>query len=162
MTIGPDGAAAMTVRRFNWPIWAGLLLGLATLFSYPLVFVRWPATRDVPWANLLLLGATLVAVIVGVRRAFAPDRGWVSRIATVAMALLAVATGGAFVYGVLINARHLPSSAESPAVGQKAPQFTLVDQNNTPVSLSALLSTPLHPGSTAPRALLLIFYRGYW
>ena len=162
MTIGADGAAPMTVRRFNWPIWAGLLLGVATRYSYPFVFVRWPATRDIPWANLLLLAATLAAVIVGVRRAFAPDRGWVSRIATVAIALLAVAATATFVYAVFISSRHLPASAGSPAVGQQAPPFTLVDQNNSPVSLSALRSTPLHPGSTAPRAVLLIFYRGYW
>src|SRR5206468_82129 len=104
----------------------------------------------------------LAAVILGLRHAFAPGRGWLSRIAAVAMALLAVAATGTFVYVVLISARHLPSSAGSPAVGQKAPQFTLLDQNNTPVSLSAMLSKPLHPGSTSPRAVLLIFYRGYW
>jgi hypothetical protein len=152
----------MTVRRFNWVICASLLLGLATRFSYPLVFVRWPATRDVPWANLLLLGATLAAVIVGVRRAFAPGRGWVSKVSAGAIGLLTVATLAWFVNIVFISARHLPASTGAPAVGRKAPEFTLVDQHNVPVSLSSLLSTPLRPGSTAPRALLLIFYRGYW
>jgi hypothetical protein len=152
----------MTVRGFNWPIWAAPLLGLATLFSYPLFFVRWPATRDVPWVNLLLLVATLAALTAGVRRATAPNRGWLSRVSAIAIGLLTVATLGRFVYGVFISARHLPASTGAPAVGRKAPEFTLLDQYNIPVSLASMLSTPLQPGSTPPRALLLIFYRGYW
>ena len=40
------------------------------------------------------------------------------------------------------------------AVGQKAPEFTLLDQNEKPITLAALLS-----GS---KAAVLIFYRGFW
>jgi peroxiredoxin len=45
-------------------------------------------------------------------------------------------------------------------VGEKAPDFTLPDQDGKPVKLSAVLSESEGP-KNAP-ALLLIFYRGYW
>ena len=46
----------MNVQRFNWQIWVGFLLSLIAFFSYFLVFVWFPVTRDFPWANLLLFG----------------------------------------------------------------------------------------------------------
>jgi peroxiredoxin len=60
-------------------------------------------------------------------------------------------------------AKQLPSARSAPQVGQKAPEFTLVDTKNTNISLSELLSTPL-PGASggAPKGVLLVFYRGYW
>jgi peroxiredoxin len=42
----------------------------------------------------------------------------------------------------------------APRVGQKAPEFTLPDQNEKPVALADLLSRS--------RAVVLIFYRGFW
>ena len=42
--------------------------------SYFLVFVWFPVTRDFPWANLLLFVIAAALLLVGVRRAFAPDR----------------------------------------------------------------------------------------
>jgi len=39
-----------------------------------------------------------------------------------------------------------------PAVGQQAPDFTLVDQNQKPVSLAAARG----------QKAVLVFYRGYW
>ena len=65
----------MKIRGFNWPIWAGFLLTLIAFFSYFFVFVWFPVTRDFPWANLLLFAIAAALLLVGVRRAFAPDRG---------------------------------------------------------------------------------------
>ncbi len=50
---------------------------------------------------------------------------------------------------------------ESPRVGQKAPTFTLVDSDGETVSLAQLLSGT-GQRSDPPKAVLLIFYRGYW
>jgi peroxiredoxin len=50
--------------------------------------------------------------------------------------------------------RQVPPSTGAPRVGEKAPEFTLLDQNKKPVVLADLLS-----GS---RAVVLIFYRGFW
>src|SRR5262245_48989725 len=145
--------------RLNWPIWLSFPLAVVALYSYPFIFVRWAATRDVPWVNLLL-GATAVALaIVGVKRSF--TRGWISRASALVVAAASIAALGLFIYKVLIVARELPTSAQAPAVGQPAPDFTLVDLNNQAVSLSSLRTMPLADGRT-PRGVLLIFYRGYW
>ena len=151
----------MTRRRLYWPFWLGFPLAVVALYSYPFVFVRWSITRDVPWENLLLCAASLALVLAGVRRSFSPDRGWIARVSALVAAAATVATVGLFVYKVLIIARDLPDSARAPDVGQQAPDFTLVDLNNQPVSLASLRSTPLS-GSRPTRGVLLIFYRGYW
>jgi hypothetical protein len=156
----------MKVPRFNWQIWVGSLLSLVAVFSYPFVFVRWPITRDFPWANLVLFLIAGVLVFVGVRRAFAPDRAHPtrSRIAGSILATLSALVLGLFIFGFFVASRWLPASHGAPQIGQKAPDFTLADTNGRPVSLSELLSAPIN-GKTAssnPKGVLMIFYRGYW
>jgi hypothetical protein len=149
------------MRRVNWALWSAPLLAIFALYSYPLVFVRWPVTRDVPWVNLGLVAVTLAALAVGVRRAFDPSRGWASRLSVLAVAPITLAAAGFFVYGVFVTARHLPVSSEAPNIGERLPAFTLLNQDGAPVSLASLLTAS--PGSrTLPRGVLLIFYRGYW
>ena len=57
----------------------------------------------------------------------------------------------------------LRASAATLNVGDKAPDFTLPDQNGKPVTLAELLASP-SAGTAGARAngVLLIFYRGYW
>jgi peroxiredoxin len=50
--------------------------------------------------------------------------------------------------------RQVHPSTGAPRVGQKAPEFTLSDQDGKNVSLSDLVH-----GS---KAVALIFYRGFW
>jgi hypothetical protein len=140
---------------------AGVLMSIAAMFSYPLVFMRWPITRDVPWANLLLFGLAGVLVVTGLRVAWQPGRWRIVRIllGTVGAGLSAF-IAASFIYSVFVTARQLPPSTGAPQVGQRAPEFTLADIHNTPVALSALLSEPI--SSRPPRGVLLIFYRGYW
>ena len=56
-------------RKWNWPIWVGFVVALGGLFSYEF-FVRFPITRDFPWANLLLFGIGTVLLLSGLFRAF--------------------------------------------------------------------------------------------
>ena len=86
-------------------------------------------------------------------------------------AVLALALSGFFLYGIFIGARHvLPPSHGAPHVGQTAPDFTLPDSQNHPVSLTGALNSPFTPESTTGAAtnaakaagVILIFYRGYW
>jgi hypothetical protein len=152
--------------RFNWQIWVGFLLSLVALFSYPFVFVRWPITRDFPWANLLLFVIAGLLLFVGVRRAFAPQRPHTtrSRIAGSFLATVSVLALGLFIFTFFVASRWLPSSRGAPQIGQKAPDFTLADTSGRPVSLSELLSAPINAktASSNPRGVLMIFYRGYW
>src|SRR3989441_2241023 len=156
----------MKIQRFNWQIWTGFLLSIFAFLSYPLVFVNWAVTRDFPWANLLLFAIAAVLLFIGVRRAFAPDRGRISKIVSSALATLSLLVLGMFIFVAFVASRWLPASSGAPQVGQKAPEFTLVDTDNKPVSLSELLLSPITPASAgaprAPKGVLLIFYRGYW
>lgn len=148
------------MKRFNWPLWAGFLLTFLAFLSYPFLFIEWPITRDFPWLNLLLFAFALVLLFIGVRRAFRPERRLISKIVAPILATLSVLVIAFFIFIALIQSRWLPASQAAPAVGQKAPEFTLTDTNGQPVTLASLLSQPIN--SKPPKGVLLIFYRGYW
>ena len=152
----------MNVRRINWPLWVGFLLTLAAFMTYFSVFVWYPATRDFPWANLLIFAIAAVFLVMGLRRGFASDRPHPTRskIVTSIVGLLSLAVAAFFVFAVFVAARWLPASDGAPQVGERAPHFTLPDTNGNQVSLTQLLSTPVN--GLAPKAVLVVFYRGYW
>lgn len=149
----------------NWPIWAGFLLSLAAFGSYPLLFARFPVTRDVPWVNFLLFSAAAMLLVVGLLRAFSPRALYRGKIVGPILTVTSLAVMGFFVSLVFVQSRRLPSAHGAPRVGQKAPDFTLLDVNRKPVSLSGLLAEAQASSSAsgkAPRSVLLVFYRGYW
>lgn len=150
-------------RSWNAWLWWGFVLVLAGLFSYIPFFVLFPVTRDFPWMNLLLIGAGLALLAVGLIRAFGNPQLYRGRVFGTTMMVLSVAGAGLFCWGLLYKVRQLPASASAPHVGQKAPNFALPDQDGKMVSLADLLS-PLttEPTSARPGGVLLIFYRGYW
>ncbi len=150
------------MRRFNWSAWAGFLLSVIALVSYPFIFSRWPITRDFPWANLLLFAIAAILLVIGFRRAFAPGPSHPrrSKIAASLLATLSALVLALFVFSTFIMARWLPAAHGAPQVGQKAPDFSLADTNNKPVTLASLLAAPIN--GHAPKGVLLIFYRGYW
>src|ERR1700674_3722932 len=113
----------MKARKFNWQLWAAFLLSVIGFLSYPFVFVRWPITRDFPWANLLLFGIAAVLLVLGLRRAFAPDRRRMSKIGAAGLATLSALVLGLFVFAAFVAARWLPASHGAPQLGQKAPDF---------------------------------------
>ena len=150
----------MNMRRFNWQICAGFLLSIAALISYFFVFVKWPLTRDFPWANLLLFGIATVCLVLGIRRALAPERRWLSKVGAALLATFSALVLGLFVFTFFIAGRWLPAAHGAPHIGQKAPEFTLTETTGENVSLSELVSAPINGRS--PRGVLLIFYSGYW
>src|SRR2546421_567199 len=158
------------MRKFNWQIWLGFLLSVFALLSYPFIFINWPATRDFPWANIALFVMAGVLMLIGLRRAFRSGRRLISKIVASVLALLSTFGLAIFIFAGFIAARWLPASTNAPQVGQKAPDFTLSDTMNKPVSLSELSTKPLEPSRPAmvneptrqPKGVLLIFYRGYW
>src|SRR5438552_12506237 len=126
----------MNVRRFNWPIWVGFLVSLFGAASYLFIFVRWPITRDFPWVNLLLFAIAAVLVFIGLRRAFASQKGQdpdregggrfhsrASKIFSSIGALLTVSIIGFFLFGFFVASTWLPASHGAPQVGRTAPDF---------------------------------------
>jgi hypothetical protein len=148
------------MKRFNWAIWTGFLLSLFSFASYFFIFVWFPITRDFPWANLLLFFAAILLLLFGLKTAFAKDRSRLTKIIASVVTLVSVLVFAFFVSSFFIFARMLPASKGAPQVGQTAPEFTLPDTNNKPVSLRELLAAPIE--GKAPKGVILIFYRGYW
>ena len=140
------------------------MLSVLALFSYPLLFVNWASTRDFPWANFLLFTISAAFGVMGLRRAFKPDRRKLSKVLAAILTTLTALIFAFFIFIAFIAAKWLPTSTGAPQVGQKAPNFSLTDTNGKSVSLAELLSEPIKgkAASANPKGVLLIFYRGYW
>jgi len=151
-------------RRWNFLLYLGFLLTLFAFLSYFLFFYRFPVTRDIPWANWLLFGIALIALGVGLARAFRQSDVYRGKVSGPILAALSLAVVGMFSYIVLFQSKELPASKQAPQLGQKAPDFTLPDANGKQVTLSRLWGTSVVAPATgrADQWVLLIFYRGYW
>jgi hypothetical protein len=151
-------------RRWNILLYAGFLLTLLAVISYPLFFIRFPFTRDIPWVNWLLFAVALAVLGVGLRRAFSRPDLYRGRVSGPILATLSVGIIAFFAYGVIWLSKEIPSSRAAPQVGQKAPDFTLPDTQGRAVTLSNLWGRSVVAPATgrAEQWVLLIFYRGYW
>lgn len=141
-------------RSWNWRVWTGFGVAVLAAVSYIPVFARFPITRDFPWVNLLLFLVALFLLGAGLHRAFTQKEQYRGRIIGTIFGVLSLALFGLFAYGTFVGARQLPSRQSALRVGQQAPDFTLTAADGSPVSLSQLRQ--------GKRAVLLIFYRGYW
>jgi hypothetical protein len=154
---------ALSPRRRNGVLWIGLaFLVLAILSNTPDLYATRIPEPILPWISLLLPILGLVFSIVGLTRAFRQSEIYrgkvVGSILTVVSALLV-----AFSVLFFVQMRAVPESGKAPQVGQKVPDFTLNNTSGQPTSLSALLSNPIDTASgKTPKAVLLVFYRGYW
>jgi len=144
--------SARTKRHWNWSLWLGLLCALVGFLTYPF-FVQYPITRDFPWANLLLFGVGGILLIVGLFRAFGRPQVYRGKIFGAIFSALALFGFAFFAYEIFYVLRQVPLSAQAPRVGEKAPAFTLPDQNGKQIALTDLVS---------PNGAVLIFYRGHW
>ena len=126
-------------RRWNWALWLGFIFVAAGFITYPF-FVLFPVTRDFPWANLLLFGTGGILLVLGLARAFGRPQVYHGKIFGPILAVLTLLAFTLFGYGVFYELRQMPASAGAPRVGEKAPEFSLPDQNGKPVALADLLS----------------------
>jgi len=92
-------------------------------------------------------------LLVGLFRAFGRPQVYRGKVFGSIFAVLSILLFAFFSYEIFYVLRQVPFSAQAPRVGEKAPEFTLPDQNGKQVSLSDLLS---------PNGAVLIFYRGHW
>jgi len=154
---------ALSPRRKNRALLIGLaFLLLAIASNVPPLYASGIPQVILPWVSLLLPVIGLVFCIAGLKRAFGQPQIFRGKIGGSILTAVSVIFVALSVWGFL-HARAVPGSSRAPQVGQKVPEFTLTDTGGQPVALAQLLSTPIGAGSgRAPKAVLLIFYRGYW
>ena len=140
-------------KSWNLSLWIGFLFALAGFLSYTF-FAQFPITRDFPWANLLLFAVGGVLLVLGLFRAFGKPRVYRGKIFGPVLATLGIVMLGLFSYIFFYALRQLPPSTGAPRIGQKAPEFNLLDQDGKDVSIQALVSRS--------KAVALIFHRGFW
>lgn len=158
LVVSMSTAVVPAPSRSTSTFWIGLLVTLLGVASNLLYWLPIPP-GIIPWINLALPLIGLVLVIVGLLRLWPGSRAW-RKILGCFVGLISAAVLVLSVWGHL-HAREVPPSPGAPRMGQKVPDFTLQDSSGRPVSLSQLLTTPL-ANSTPPKAVLLVFYRGYW
>ena len=148
-------------RRFPRFLWLGLLFVLAAPVLFMLVFIRFPVTRDVPWATLLMFALGIGLLVHAMRYAYGDSATYRGKVMTPIALIVGVALGGLFSYSTLVGTRDLPASSGAPRVGQRAPDFTLPDQDGRPVTLAELLASAA-AGAGHPGGVVLVFFRGHW
>ena len=142
----------------NSSLWLGLAIAVAAGLCNAVYFVNPPAQAALPWLSLILGIIALVFIALGARQLFTYPRRIAAKVGGTVVVLLALFFSAGAIW-IFVDARALPASADAPQVGQKAPDFTLTDTNGQAVTLTQLFAPT---GAAAPRAVLLIFYRGYW
>jgi hypothetical protein len=141
-------------RRHNILLWLGFVVVLLAVSTYIPIFAIFAATRDIPWVNYLLFLAGGVLLFLGWRRAFRQPDVYRGKVLGSILTSLSVLLFAFFVFVILYISKAIPASESAVRVGQIAPDFMLVSSDGKQVSLSDQLKTN--------RAVVLIFYRGYW
>jgi len=151
-----------TKRRWNADVLWGLLLATGALVAGAALFTRPPMQAALPWLSLMLAVVALAAMARGLWRAMVQSQLFRGKVLSIVLGVITLAAAGLMIFGFFIS-RSLPGSAEAPQVGQQVPGFSLPDISGQPVSLDNLLAPASgDPPSATPKAVLLIFYRGYW
>jgi hypothetical protein len=152
----------MNTKLWNWRLWVGFGLSVVALLGYVLLF---EATRAVFWPCLLLFVAVAVLLISGLKRASHEPQTYRGKVAGPILSILSILILGLFTFASYEVFKNFPAAKNAPGIGQKAPEFALVDTTGKNFSLAQLLSTPVTDSAGAARAtkgVLVVFYRGYW
>jgi hypothetical protein len=141
-------------RRHNISLWIGFVLVLLAVLTYIPIFTLFPVTRDIPWVNYLLFLAGGGFLVLGLMRAFGEPALYRGKVLGSIFAAISLCLTIFFSYAVFYAAKDLPAAASAIPVGQRAPDFKLTSADGKQISLSDQLKNN--------RAVVLIFYRGYW
>jgi hypothetical protein len=166
-------------RQRNWAAWFGLLFAVAAVLSNATFFFGPPAPKLIAWLGVVLVIAAVVCAVIGILRAFSQPQVYRGKVSSSILGVVSLLLCG-LVAVASVTSRALPVATNAPQVGQKVPDFTLADTSGNKVSLDQLLgkaeaSTSASANSTSgqtipigmstatpPKAVLLVFYRGYW
>jgi hypothetical protein len=141
-------------RRHNILLWAGFVLVLLGVLTYIPIFAVFAVTRDIPWVNYLLFGAGGILLVLGLRRAFGQPQIYRGKVLGSILTSLSLMLFALFCFSIFYISKTIPTSETAVRVGQLAPNFTLANWDGKQITLSDQLKNN--------RAVVLIFYRGYW
>jgi len=144
-------------KSSNWKLWIGFLLVFLGPVAYFSLYDRIPGAF---WLGIAMVIVGVTLLIIGVRQAYVSPEAYRGKIAGPILGVLALLLIGAFGFGKYAMTNAYPASHNAPRVGDKAPQFTAKDTSGHSQSLADLLAA--HAGAQSQRAVLLVFYRGYW
>jgi hypothetical protein len=154
--------AKMNESGRNRALWWGFVLALGAVLCNVVFFLNPPGQRVIPWLSVLLAVSALIFLASGLRSVFGPTQAYRSKILGSILAVVALLLAGVAIFA-FFHARAVPVSAGAPRIGQTASDFTLADTSGQAVSMAQLFAPPARDAQTAtPKAVLLIFYRGYW
>jgi peroxiredoxin len=152
----------MAAKRWNWQLWAGFALSIAALAGY-ILWVN--ETRAVFWPALLLFVVAAALLVSGSKHRSSEPELYRGKIAGPVLTTLSVLIFAFFGFVAYQVSRVFPAAKGAPQIGQRAPEFSLVDANGKSFTLAELLSAPVvNSGGTsgATKGVLVVFYRGYW
>lgn len=147
-------------KNANWRLWIGFLLILLAPFVYFPFFDR---LRGALWISIVLIVAGILLLVDGWRRASAQPELYRGRVAKVVLGVLSILLIAVFALGNYMMRQAYSQAKNAPRIGDKAPEFALVNGSGRKFTIAQLLAMPVSAGATrAPRGVLLVFYRGYW
>jgi len=152
----------MDKKLLNWRLWAGFSISLLALLVYILLLQQ---TRSIFWGSLVLFVVSALFIISGLKRAFGQPQAYRGKVSGPVLALLSVILLGIFGWGTYLASKLFARGLHAPQVGQKAPDFNMVDDHGNRATLTQLLSASMPKASASvphPKGVLLVFYRGYW
>jgi hypothetical protein len=119
-------------------------------------------TRGILWVSVALCIVATVLLAGGLERAFREPASYRGKVAGPILSVVSVLLFVLLGFGGYEVSRAYPSAQHAPGVGQKAPDFALVDSHGAQVALAQLLNSKSGNSNAASKGLLLVFYRGYW
>lgn len=152
----------MTKKLWNWRLWVGFVLSILALLIIVTFFIR---MRSVLWFSLAFFIASGILLASGLHRAYGQREAYRGQVAGPILTVFSALILAVFAFVTYVVPKHFAEARNAPRVGQPAPQFTLVDTAKKTVSLADVLASPITSGdraARAPKAVLLVFYRGYW
>ena len=153
---------AVIERRRNWAFWSGLLFAIGALLCNGVTFLNIGGERAVPWLSVVLALGSLILVAHGLYLTLGQAGVFRRKILGFILSSVSIVLAGIAIFS-FIHARALPRSAAAPQLGQKVPDFTLSDTNGRIVSFDQMFAPQAGDSpEVTPKAVLLVFYRGYW
>ncbi len=133
-----------------WLAWGGFLTSGFAMLSYFLIVPRISIVlRDSGHANVALGGLGVALALAGVVSAV---RAGIHRKAAIICCVASVGLTGGLAYYIYALSYQLPSAERVLAIGARAPDFRLKDQDGVDRSLASFTS----------KRLILVFFRGHW